>query len=182
MPPLGGVPFQRTSGSRAVAPRREGPRPGCPVSALLMLGLVVAQLVLYVDSGSGQPWGAVLVVAACVLVLPISVGLWTGRMSECRFFAVTVALVVGCGQVVAATVGGPGGAPLGWSTGRVVVVVLAGAAVAMVLRHTRLRARAAREAHAADTRTPYASSDVTAAAGRGGRRRDRRAAATDAGA
>jgi hypothetical protein len=181
MAPLGGVPFQRTSASRvgARAPRGTRPRAGCPVSAVLMLGLALAQLVLYVDSGSGEPWGAVLVAAVCVLVLPISVALWTGRMCECRFFAVAVALAVGVGQVVAATVGAPGGAPLGWSAGRVVVVVLAGAAVAMVLRHVRFQARAARSV---TTRTPYASADGTPAAGRGGRRRDRRAAATDVGA
>lgn len=184
MAPFGGVPFQRTSGSRVElrASRRTHPRPGCPVSAVLMLGLVVAQAVLYVDRGAGEPWGAVLVAAVCVLVMPISVALWTGRMGECRFFAVVVALAAGGGQVAAATVGAPGGAPLGWSTGRVVVVVLAGAAVAMVLRHVRFQARAAREARSGVTRTPYASADGTPAAGRGGRRRHRRAAATDAGA
>lgn len=168
MVPLGGVPLQRTTRPGAEAPgRRPSARAGSPVSALLMLGLAVAQLLLYVDGGPGQTWGAVLVAAVCVLVLPIAVGLWTGRMCECRFFAVTVALAVGTAQVVAATVGGPGGAPLGWSAGRVAVVVLAAAAATAVLRHSR---------------TPYASSDVTPAAGRGGRRRDRRASSADLGA
>ncbi|QIK67256.1 hypothetical protein G7072_13680 [Nocardioides sp. HDW12B] len=177
--PLGGVPRQRRSGDTVARPTIRPARRGCPASAVLLLALVVAQLVLYVAAGAGEPWAGVLAVTALGLALPLVWGLWTGRMCESRLFAVVIAGCVAGAHVLAATVGAPGGVPLGWSGGRVLIVGLALAVAVVVPWRARGLARAAGASAAAD---PYASEDGTAAAGRGGRRRDRRASAADVGA
>ena len=153
-------------------------RTGCPASAVLLLALAGAQLLVFVTVGSGQAWGGVLVAAVCLLVLPVAVALWVGRLRECRGFAALLALGVGGTQLLAMTLGSPGGTPLGWSSERGLVVALAVTVVVLVFRRSLFRARR----HPGHVRNPYASSDVTPAPGRGGRRRHRRPVGADAGA
>ena len=185
MAPRGGMPLQRRTASRPIVSAVRstvGPRPGCPVSAVLTVALVTVQLLVFLEAGNGPAWAGVLVGTLFLLALPVAVGLWAGRLCECRFFALALALVVAVGQVLAATVGGPGAPSLGWSSGRVLVVALAVVTALAVPGLAALRARAGRAERPGGATDPYASSDGTAPAGRGGRRRDRRAAATDVGA
>lgn len=179
-----GLPRQRGTAAPGAtgggSVRRAGS--GCPVSAVLVVALVTAQLIDHLSGGARPAWVGVLVTGLCLLALPIAASLWSGRMGECRFFAVTVAALVAGGQVLVATVGGPGGEPAGWTPGGVLVVALGAVTVLAVPGLATLRARAGRAVHLGGVADPYASADGTPAAGRGGRRRHRRAPATHVGA
>lgn len=181
------VPRQRVGEVEPTGPSRAarvlgavGAERGCPLAATLLAALVTLQLAAHLADGSTQPWSQVLVGGAFLVAVPLAVNLWTGRACECRTFAVLLAGCVAVGQVLAAVLGAPGGQPLGWSAVRVALVLLAAAIIVTV--PVRARSLTRREGAPERGTDPYASAHVTPAAGRGGRRRDRRSAPTDVGA
>ena len=114
-------------------------------TAALLVVLLAAVHVAHL-AGTHEPatWVRLLVGAACLVAVPVSVGLWRGRGLECRTCAALLALGSATTQLLAVTVGPPGRTPNGWTPVAAVVLALALGILLLVCQETLVRLRTRR--------------------------------------